>query len=226
MSDGPTFRDELVAAGVLVPTASDGIYGRSSVYEDIVAGLEGLVNATAASEGSASYRFPPVMPRSVLEQSGYLSSFPDMIGSVSIFRGDNADHKRLIEVAQSGGEWTSFLEAADVSLCPAVCHPLYPTLRGTLPEGGRRYDVSGWCFRREPSLDPARMQSFRQHDLVYVGDAEQPGNIATAGCSSVRRSSTRSAWRLRRWWRTTPSSGGSAASWPRTRGRRRSSTRL
>ncbi len=102
MSDGPTFRDELVAAGVLVPTASDGIYGRSAVYEDIVAGLEGLVNATAASEGSAGYRFPPVMPRSVLEQSGYLSSFPDMIGSVSVFRGDNAEHKRLMEVAAVG----------------------------------------------------------------------------------------------------------------------------
>jgi seryl-tRNA synthetase len=113
------------------------------------------------------------MPRNVLEQSGYLSSFPDMIGSVSTFSGDNADHKRLMEVAQSGGEWTSFLQASDVSLCPAVCHPLYPTLAGTLPEGGRRYDVSGWCFRHEPSLDPARMQSFRQHDLVYVGEAEQ-----------------------------------------------------
>ena len=173
VTDGPTFRDELIAAGILVPTASNGIYGRSSVYEDIVAGIEGLVNATASSEGSAHYQFPPVMPRSVLEQSGYLSSFPDMIGSVSVFRGDNADHKRLMEVARSGGEWTSFLEAADVSLCPAVCHPLYPTLRGTLPEGGRRYDVSGWCFRREPSLDPARMQSFRQHDLVYVGDDER-----------------------------------------------------
>ena len=32
--------------------------------------------------------------------------------------------------------------------------------------------MSGWCFRREPSLDPARMQSFRQHDLVYVGDPD------------------------------------------------------
>ena len=171
-TEGPTFRDELVAAGILVPTASDGIYGRSGLYEDIVAGIEGLVAATASSDGATSYRFPPVMPRSVLEQSGYLSSFPDMIGSVSIFRGDNADHKRLKEAAQSGGDWTSFLEAADVSLCPAVCHPLYPTLRGTLPDGGRRYDVSGWCFRREPSLDPARMQSFRQHDLVYVGDPD------------------------------------------------------
>jgi seryl-tRNA synthetase len=173
MAEGPTFRDELVAAGILVPTASDGIYGRSSVYEDVVAGIERLVNATAASDGTASYRFPPVMPRSVLEESGYLSSFPDMIGSVSTFSGDNADHKRLMEAAQSGGEWTSFLQAADVSLCPAVCHPLYPTLGGTMPEGGRRYDVSGWCFRHEPSLDPARMQSFRQHDLVYVGEAER-----------------------------------------------------
>ncbi len=162
-----------MAAGILVPTASDGIYGRASVYEDIVVGIEGLVAATAVSEGAASYRFPPVMPRSVLEQSGYLSSFPDMIGSVSTFMGDNADHRRLMEAAQSGGEWASFLEPADVSLCPAVCHPLYPTLRGSLPEVGRRYDVSGWCFRHEPSLDPARMQSFRQHDLVYVGNPEQ-----------------------------------------------------
>ncbi len=171
-SNEPTFRDELVAARVLVPTASDGIYGRSAVYEDIVAAIERVVNAVGASEGTTAYRFPPVMPRSVLEQSGYLSSFPDMIGTVSTFTGDNAAHKRLMEAAQSGGEWTAMLEAADVSLCPAVCHPLYPTLGGTLPEGGSRYDVSGWCFRHEPSLDPARMQSFRQHDLVYVGDAD------------------------------------------------------
>ena len=38
-----TLRDELVTAGILVPTTSDGIYGRSPVYEDIVAALEGLV---------------------------------------------------------------------------------------------------------------------------------------------------------------------------------------
>lgn len=171
-SNESTFRDELVAAGVLVPTASDGIYGRSAIYEDIVAAIERVVNGVAASEGATAYRFPPVMPRSVLEQSGYLSSFPDMIGTVSTFTGDNAAHKRLKKAAQSGGDWTVMLEAADVSLCPAVCHPLYPTLRGTLPEGGNRYDVSGWCFRHEPSLDPARMQSFRQHDLVYVGEAD------------------------------------------------------
>jgi seryl-tRNA synthetase len=169
--DRKIFRDELVAAGLLVLTGTDGIYGRSAVYEDVASAVDGLAVRAAAAEGSAAYRFPPVMPRRVLEETGYLSSFPDMIGAVSTFTGDNRDHMKLLELLESGGEWATMLEPAGVTLCPAVCHPLYPTLAGSLPEGGGRYDVYGWCFRHEPSVDPARMQAFRQHDLVYVGDA-------------------------------------------------------
>jgi seryl-tRNA synthetase len=164
------FRNELVEAGILVPTGTDGLYGRSATYESIVAGVDHLAVMAAASEGTLSYRFPPVMPREVLERTGYLSSFPDLIGSVSTFTGDNEDHKELMNVAESGGEWTALLDAAGVSLCPAACHPLYPTLTGTQPAGGTRYDVAGWCYRHEPSIDPARMQAFRMHELVYVGD--------------------------------------------------------
>ena len=127
----------------------------------------------SSSEGAIGYRFPPVMPRRVLEQSGYLGSFPDMIGTVSTFQGDNKDHKKLMDLAQSGGEWTDLLQAADVSLCPAACSSALSDPDRHTARGGRRYDVSGWCFRHEPSLDPARMQSFRQHDLVYVGEADQ-----------------------------------------------------
>jgi seryl-tRNA synthetase len=169
--EGGRFRDDLVEAGILLPTGTDGLYGRSALYESIVAGVDHLADSAAAADGTSSYRFPPVMPRQVLERTGYLSSFPDLIGTVSTFAGDDSDHKRLMEVAQAGDDWTGMLQDAGVSLCPAVCHPLYPTLSGSLPEGGRRYDVVGWCFRHEPSDDPARMQSFRQHDLVYVGDA-------------------------------------------------------
>jgi seryl-tRNA synthetase len=169
--EGQRFRDDLVEAGILLPTGTDGLYGRSALYESVIAAVDQLAVTAAASEGTLSYRFPPVMPRQVLEQTGYLSSFPDLIGTVSAFAGDDKDHKRLMEALQSGHDWTEMLEDAGVSLCPAVCHPLYPTLRGSLPDGGGRYDVAGWCFRHEPSDDPARMQSFRQHDLVYVGDA-------------------------------------------------------
>jgi seryl-tRNA synthetase len=169
--DRQLFRDELVAEGLLVLTGTDGLYGHSSVYESIAIAIDGLVSRTASSEGAIGYRFPPVMPRWVLEQTGYLSSFPDMVGSVSTFKGGDRDHINLLEVVESGGEWMPLLEPAEVTLCPAVCHPLYPTLKGILPDGGLRYSVSGWCYRHEPSVDPARMQSFRQHDLVYVGDA-------------------------------------------------------
>jgi seryl-tRNA synthetase len=164
------FRDELLAAGILVPTGTDGLYGRSAVYEAIVAGMDAMADRVSASEGTLSYRFPPVMPRPVLERTGYLSSFPDLIGSVSTFTGDNEDHRKLMDVAESGGEWTALLQEAGVSLCPAACHPLYPMLKGPQPEGGTRYDVAGWCYRHEPSIDPARMQAFRMHELVFVGD--------------------------------------------------------
>ena len=52
---GVSFREELVGAGILVPTASDGIYGRSFLYEDVVAAVERLVVAAAASEGAVSF---------------------------------------------------------------------------------------------------------------------------------------------------------------------------
>lgn len=170
--DRQAFRDELLAAGILVATGSDGLYGRSAVYEDVVGAVDGLAVRAAATEGSVSLRFPPVMPRPVFEQTGYLSSFPDLIGSVSTFTGNDRDHARLLAMAEEGEDWTTLLSPAGVALCPAVCHPLYPTLAGRMPPGGARFDVYGWCFRHEPSVDPARMQAFRQHDLVYVGDAD------------------------------------------------------
>jgi seryl-tRNA synthetase len=59
-----------------------------------------------------------------------------------------------------------------VVLTNAICHPLYATLEGVLPEDGGVYDLSGYGFRHEPSLDPMRMQSFRMREFVYVGSPD------------------------------------------------------
>jgi seryl-tRNA synthetase len=170
--DRTIFRDELVAEGLLILTGVDGIYGRSAVYEEVAAAVDGLVVRAAVLEDAVPLRFPPVVPQQIVTKSGYLSSFPDLIGAVSTFRGDNRAHMELLEMVETDAEWTSMLEPAGVTLCPAVCHPLYPTLTGVMPPGGRCYDVFGWCYRHEPSVDPCRMQAFLQHDLVYVGDAD------------------------------------------------------
>jgi seryl-tRNA synthetase len=161
-----------LSEGLLVPTGVDGIYGRSSTYESVVDAVDRLVLRVGADQEATSVRFPPVMPWSVFEGNGYLESFPDQMGSVQTFRGDERAHAELLRRVEAEEDRGPLLATTDLVLCPAVCHPLYPTMSGVLPEGGRHFEVYGFCFRHEPSTDPFRMQAFRQHDYVYLGTPE------------------------------------------------------
>ena len=60
-------------------------------------------------------------------------------------------------------------------LTPAACYPVYPiaAARGAVPAGGLRFDVACDCFRREPSRDLDRLQSFRMREYVCIGSPEQ-----------------------------------------------------
>ena len=60
-------------------------------------------------------------------------------------------------------------------LVPAACYPVYPAIaaRGPLPDGGAFVDAGGsYCFRHEPSGDPARLQMFHQRELVRIGEPD------------------------------------------------------
>ncbi len=166
------FRRQLLAAGLLLATGVDGIYGRSETYEAVADAVDRLVLRVGVDQDALSIRFPPVMPWATFERNGYLESFPDQMGSVHTFRGDEERHAELVRRAEAHEDRAPLLETTDMVLCPAVCHPLYPTQSGVLPEGGRRVEVYGYCFRHEPSSDPFRMQAFRQHDYVYLGTPE------------------------------------------------------
>ncbi len=166
------FRQELFDAGLLVPTGVDGLYLRAEAFERVVRGLDALVSATGRHEASGTYHFPLVMNRSLLDLTDYVRSFPDLLGSVHSFTGDERAHAKLLNAVEDGEEWGDHLDATDLALCSAACHPLYPSQSGVLPEGGRVVEVFGQCFRHEPSVDPARMQAFRQHEFVYLGEPE------------------------------------------------------
>ena len=163
------FRKQLIDTGLLIPTGVDGLYGRSGGYESVAEAMDRLVLRVGVDQNASSVRFPPVMPWTTFERNGYLESFPDQMGSIHTFRGDERAHAELLRRTEEREDRAPLLESTDMVLCPAVCHPLYPTMTGTLPEGGRRVEVYGYCFRHEPSTDPFRMQSFRQHDYVYLG---------------------------------------------------------
>lgn len=167
------FRRELVDAGLLVPSAVPGLYGRSGMFEDIIEGIDAVVRAAGPGAAADRYRFPPVFARSSFERTDYIASFPNLTGAVSTFTGDDRAHAALLTARADGADWDSWLEPAGTMLTPAACHPAYAMLTGMLPEGGRQLDIYGYCFRHEPAIDPARMQAFRMHEFVVVGGAEQ-----------------------------------------------------
>ena len=168
------FHDALVEHKLLLPTHAQGVYGRSAVFESIVAGIERAVTEAGRDEGAEVWRFPPALPRPDFEQSGYLEGFPHLVGTISAFAGSERDQLKLLEAVKTGADWGAFQKMTGVVLTPAACYPLYPQCTGTLPAGGRLFDVQSYCFRNEPSIDPARMQMFRQREYVCVAE---PGRV-------------------------------------------------
>ncbi|MGH8989163.1 MAG: amino acid--[acyl-carrier-protein] ligase [Acidimicrobiales bacterium] len=167
-----TLVQQMLDAGLLVPTGVLGLYGRSGTYQDVADGVGKLLHRWAATLGATRLYLPPVLARSTFAHTNYLESFPDLMGSVHVFNGGDSEHKELLRRVESGGDWPSMLEPAEVVMASAACHGVYPLCTGTLPVGGRYFDVESRCFRHEPSVQAGRMQSFVMHEVVFVGSAD------------------------------------------------------
>jgi seryl-tRNA synthetase len=166
----PDDRLAQLAEALFVPTGVDGVYGRTGAYEGVVEALAALISAHRPP-GAEVLRFPPVMSRKHLERHGYLQSFPNLLGCVSCLCGSEREIRGVVDRFQQGEPWTDSLDAADLVLSPAACYPVYPIVaaRGPVPAGGLAFDVASDCFRREPSRDLDRLQSFRMREFVRIG---------------------------------------------------------
>lgn len=165
---------QLTAAGLLIPMGVPGVYGHSGVFEDVIERFEQYVTRRGSHLNAEVMRFPAILSRKHYLQTTHIETFPDLMGSVHSFTGNERDHARLLQKRADGEDWTSELTPTEVMMTPAACYPLYPTATGThLPEEGRTIDLRSFVFRHEPSIDPARMQIFRQREYVRMGTAEQ-----------------------------------------------------
>ena len=172
--DQAEFLDDLVAAGLLIPSGVPGLYGRDATFEDLRLGLEAYI-ARSAPGGAERLRFPPILPRRHLETVGYLKSFPHLAGTIFSFEGGDAEALEQEERANRHEDWSEHQHMTDLVLMPAACYPVYPAVaaRGALPEGGITVDAGGaYVFRHEPSGDPARLQMFHQREMVRLGEPE------------------------------------------------------
>jgi seryl-tRNA synthetase len=163
-----------IAAGLFRPLGVDGVYARTALYEGVIERLAAFISRQRDARAEV-LRFPPVMSRRQLEKSGYLKSFPNLLGCVCALHGSEAAIRSAAERYESGGDWTTSLAASDLVLSPAACYPLYPLVasRGRVPSGGLIFDVAADCFRREPSRSLDRLQSFRMREFVRIGSPEE-----------------------------------------------------
>jgi seryl-tRNA synthetase len=151
----------------------DGVRARTQLFESAVEGLTGLISRMRAPDTEV-LRFPPVTNRAHIEKSGYLHSFPHLLGAVCCLHGGESEVRAAI-VGAGAKDWVAARTPTDLVLTPAACYPLYPLVasRGPIAAGGLVFDVASDCFRHEPSQDIDRFQSFRMREFVCMGAPDQ-----------------------------------------------------
>jgi seryl-tRNA synthetase len=154
---------------LLLPAGAPGVFARTERFERVIEGLLQLITRRR-EPGAEVLVFPPVISRGLIETAGYQKSFPHLLGCVCCLGGDEGSIRKLVETEQ----WTDGLGATDLVLTPAACYPVYPLVagRGAVAGDGGSYDVSSYCFRRETTHEPGRLQSFRMREHVWIGSPQ------------------------------------------------------
>src|SRR3984893_723850 len=132
---------ESIAYALFRPMGVGGVYARTALFEQVIDGLSVLISRSRQPDTEV-FKFPPVMSRSQLEKSGYLKSFPHLLGCVSCLHGSEGEIRSVVEQFETGKDWTPALEPADLALSPAACYPVSPLAasRGPVPAGGLLFD--------------------------------------------------------------------------------------
>ena len=89
-----------------------------------------------------------------------MKSFPQLVGTVHSFEGNDRDHRALVEAMDAHGDWTAGQKVTQVALTPASCYGVYPRMGSNRISvmHARRYASQGFTSLRL--------------DLAGVGDSE------------------------------------------------------
>ena len=174
---GPSL--DALAEALLLPSGIDGVYACTALFEEVIHSLAAFISRHREL-GMEALRFPPVMSRRQLEMSEHMRGAPPHLpGCVCCLQTPEIEGQIGINSAAKREDWTTDLSATDLVLTPTASYPVYPLVasRGDVPATGLLFDVAGECFRREPSRDLDRLQSFRMREFVCVGAAEHVGDF-------------------------------------------------
>ena len=134
----PRTSPEVLLDALFRPLGADGVYGRTARYEAVVEALAALISRHR-DPGAEVLRFPPVVSRALIEKSGYLKSFPHLLGCVCSLTGGEREIGAAVDRFVAGQDWTNALSTGDLVLAPAACYPVYP-IAASAADPGRRPD--------------------------------------------------------------------------------------
>ena len=78
------------------PVERQGCVRPGSAFVAAFEGLDEFVTEAGRVDCPEVYRFPAVLPREALVRTDYLRSFPDLVGSIHGFDGNDGDHAALL----------------------------------------------------------------------------------------------------------------------------------
>jgi hypothetical protein len=104
MSHDAEDRLESIGKALFYSNGNAGVRAGTALYEQVVEGILAFITRHREPR-SEVLRFPPVMSRSQLEKSGYLGSFPHLLGCVSCLHGGESEIRALLEKRNSGPDW-------------------------------------------------------------------------------------------------------------------------
>src|SRR6266481_3456655 len=96
---------ESIAHALFRPMGVGGVYARTGLFERVIDGLTAFISRDRPSDAEI-FKFPPVMSRAQVERSGYLKSFPHLLGCVCALHGSEAEIRGAAALHEAGGEWT------------------------------------------------------------------------------------------------------------------------
>ena len=140
-----------IQAALFHRIGADGVYARTALYEGVLQGLTAFITRQRDPRAEV-LRFPPVMSRSQLERSGYLKSFPNLLGCVCALHGTEAEIRAAADSHEQGGDWTRLARAVGPGAVAGCLLSGVPARRRR-GVGCRR---SGLDFRRGRGLLPPR----------------------------------------------------------------------
>ncbi|MFI7230571.1 hypothetical protein ACIBO5_45805 [Nonomuraea angiospora] len=169
MADFPTrTAGAPLAGGLTLETGVPGLVAYGSTFESLIDGLRHSIGRLAADDAPTRFGVPPVISRALLERLGYVETFPQLLGVVHTYEGDDRQWRELVPALRRGESWTHRHEVSDVVLLPAACYHLYPHLAETEFAEPAVFDLTGHCYRHERTAEVGRMRSFRMRELVRI----------------------------------------------------------